>query len=162
MTAPCRDGRKQESCPGFNRQRRPPAPARPGRSPDDSGTVHGREGLGRRTSALEGGHARHVACWLERVMAKLEARFHPPDRREGTYIVVGHVTWPDPPGRSRPQVQPAPSLALVSAPATLLATLRHLVMAKAKSFGDLEALKNQYWSFVRIEPAVPRATPGGA
>lgn len=91
-------------------------------------------------------------------MAKLEARFHPPDRRSGTYIVVGHVSWPDPPEPAVPRVQPAPSLALVSAPATLLATLRHLVRAKARSLAELESLKNEYWSFVRIDAVAVPAT----
>ncbi|HVV52557.1 MAG TPA: hypothetical protein VHO06_23015 [Polyangia bacterium] len=83
-------------------------------------------------------------------MAKLEARFHPPDRRAGTYIVVGHVSWPEPPTTAPPRIQASPSLALASAPATLLATLRHLVHANLRSLGDLEAIENEYWSFVRI------------
>ncbi|HLK91109.1 MAG TPA: hypothetical protein VKZ18_14520 [Polyangia bacterium] len=94
-------------------------------------------------------------------MAKLEARFHPPDRRSGTYIVVGHVSWPDPPAASVPRVQPVPSLALASAPATLLATLRHLVRAKARSLRELEMLKTEYWSFVRIETIASPAVEGG-
>lgn len=91
-------------------------------------------------------------------MVKLEARFHPPDRRTGTYIIVGHVTWPEPPAPSIPRVEPSPLLALASAPATLLATLRHLVRAKARSLGELESMRNEYWSFVRI-PALA-SSPG--
>jgi hypothetical protein len=86
----------------------------------------------------------------EKAMAKLEARFHPPDRRAGTYIVVGHVTWPDPPVVAAPLIQAAPSLALTSAPATLLATLRHLVRANLRSLANLESIQNEYWSFVRL------------
>lgn len=83
-------------------------------------------------------------------MAKLEARFHPPDRREGTYIVVGHVTWPDPPVTAVPLIQASPSLAFTSAPATLLATLRHLVRSNLRSLANLESMQNEYWSFVRL------------
>lgn len=82
-------------------------------------------------------------------MAKLEARFHPPGRHAGSYIIVGHVIWPDPPDPAAPRVQPSPALALVSAPATLLATLRHIVRSNAASVGELESMKNDYWSFVR-------------
>ena len=95
-------------------------------------------------------------------MAKLEARFHPPDRRAGTYIVVGHVTWPDPPAPSVPRVQASPSLAFASAPATLLATLRHLVRAKVRSLAELESMKNRYWSFVRIDAVTSPAMSEGA
>ncbi|HVZ89732.1 MAG TPA: hypothetical protein VHG72_22420 [Polyangia bacterium] len=86
-------------------------------------------------------------------MAKLEARFHPPDRRGGGYIVVGHVIWPDPPSTSRPKVEPSPALAMAPAPATILATLRHLVRMAASSLEHLESIRNEYWSFVRMEAA---------
>ena len=85
-------------------------------------------------------------------MRKLEARFHPLEKQGQGYIVVGHVTWPETPAEADPQVEPAPSLVRASAPATMLATLRHLVrMTSPKSFERLESLRSQYWSFVRVE-----------
>ena len=95
-------------------------------------------------------------------MAKLEARFHPPDRRDGGYIVVGHVTWPDPAAPADAKVEPSPSLMLAPAPATILATLRHLVRVASSSLEILEAMHNDHWSFVRLEaaPAILKARQG--
>jgi hypothetical protein len=107
-----------------------------------SGAIE-RSAAGRRMS-------RHVYCWAEFIMAKLEARFHAPDRRSGPYIVVGHVTWPDSPASAAPSIKASPSLVLAPAPATLLATLRHLVRTNLRSLGSLESFENEYWSFVRI------------
>ena len=91
-------------------------------------------------------------------MRKLEARFHPLEKQGRGYIVVGHVTWNEIPGEADPRVDPAPSLARVAAPATMLATLRHLVlMTSPRSFERLEALRSRYWSFVRVDPGAPSA-----
>jgi hypothetical protein len=86
-------------------------------------------------------------------MARLEARFHPPDQRnQNKYIVVGYVTWPDLSENARPVVEPSSSLALAPAPATILATLRHLVQTAARTRRHLESLRTQYWSFVHVQP----------
>ena len=81
-------------------------------------------------------------------MVKLEARFHPPDRRGSPYIVVGHITWPGEHQEAR--VEPSPMLALAPAPATILATLRHLVR-RLSSRERLESLRTEHWSFVDVE-----------
>jgi len=104
--------------------------------------------------------ARAQTLLLRQLMAKLEARFHPPGQQDGRYIIVGHVTWPDPPAKASPRVDPSPSLALASAPATILATLRHLARAASKSIEQLESMRNQYWSFVRTD-AAPRSIGEG-
>jgi hypothetical protein len=84
-------------------------------------------------------------------MKKLEARFHPPFAGTGAYIVVGHIVADSTEDGARPRVEAAPSLARHGAPVAILATLRHLVAATApRSFERLEALRSQYWSFVRV------------
>jgi hypothetical protein len=83
-------------------------------------------------------------------MTKLEARFHPPDRRRESYIVVGHVTWPDGGGGGQPRIELSPMLALAPAPATILATLRHLVRQRRGARELLESLQTEHWSFVEI------------
>lgn len=87
-------------------------------------------------------------------MARLEARFHPPDpRNDNSYIVVGYVTWPDVSETARPVVEPSSSLALAPAPATILATLRHLVQTAGRTRGQLASLRTQYWSFAHVQPS---------
>ncbi len=88
-------------------------------------------------------------------MAKLEARFHPPNRPGGVYIVVGHITWADDSAQADPRIDPSPMLALAPAPATILATLRHLVRRLGRSRESLEALRTEHWSFVNVAAAVP-------
>lgn len=85
-------------------------------------------------------------------MAKLEARFHPPNRPTGSYIIVGHVTWP---ADAEARIEPSPMLALAPAPATILATLRHLVRRVGRSWQQLETLRTEHWSFVDIAASVP-------
>lgn len=85
-------------------------------------------------------------------MVTLEARFSPPDQPTGNYIVVGYVTWSDRGGP--PTIEPSASLGLAPAPATILATLRHLVNAAARTPAHLESLRARHWSFVHVEDAL--------
>ena len=91
-------------------------------------------------------------------MARLEARFHPPDRRGG-YIVVGHVTWPD--GERDARIEVSPMLALAPAPATILATFRHLVRRLGSSRERLEAIRSEYWTFVEVGADRAQCPPVG-
>ena len=61
-------------------------------------------------------------------MKTLEARFHPHPASRETYVVVAHVVWDDTAQKVWPRVVPSPSLPQERAPATLLATVRHLVL----------------------------------
>jgi len=82
-------------------------------------------------------------------MKKLEARFHPPFAATEAYIVVGHIVA-DTTGLL-PRVEPARSLARHGAPATVLATLKHLVLKTSpNSFERLESFRSRYWSFVPV------------
>lgn len=84
-------------------------------------------------------------------MQRLEARFHPLEKQGKGYIVVGYVTWHELAGEREPVVEPSPALTHVNAPATFMATLRHLVrMTSPRSLERLEALHSRYWSFVRV------------
>ena len=91
-------------------------------------------------------------------MTKLEARFHPPDRKGPSYIVVGHINWPDDATQGEPRIEPSPMLALAPAPATILATLRHLVRRMGGSWQRLAALRTQHWSFIEVRQSRPIAT----
>ena len=85
-------------------------------------------------------------------MRRLEARFFPVEQQGQSYVVVGHVTWFDASASRQPRVEPAPSLASLPGPASLLATLRHLVLATfPDSFKALQCLRNPYWSFVTVD-----------
>jgi len=89
-------------------------------------------------------------------MRKLEARYHPPLAAGGAYIVVGHVVA-EVGETSPPRVEAAPSLARHGSPATILATLRHLVATTApRSFERLESLRSRYWSFVLVADETSR------
>jgi hypothetical protein len=89
-------------------------------------------------------------------MKKLEARFHPPFGETETYVVVGHVVAEARDTDARPRVEVAPSLARHRAPATILATLRHLVATTTpRCFERLESLKSLYWSFVPVGTEAP-------
>jgi hypothetical protein len=86
-------------------------------------------------------------------MRTLEARFHMP-YSSGDYIVVGHVVWDGASDDTAARVEPSRSLPLVSAPATLFATLKHLVtMTRPRSFERLRALRSHHWSFVEVPEA---------
>jgi hypothetical protein len=83
---------------------------------------------------------------------KLEARFHLPTGETGEYVVVGHVVWDPISNGSGVRVEPADSLAGACSPATLLATLKHLVrMTAPKSFERLVGLRSRHWSFIERE-----------
>lgn len=85
------------------------------------------------------------------MMKTLEARFHPPPASKEIYVIVAHVVWDGGPEEMRPRVVPVPSLVQERAPATLLATLRHLVLKTGPtSFDRLINLKTRYWSFVSV------------
>ncbi len=88
-------------------------------------------------------------------MAKLEARFHPPNRPSGAYIIVGHIIWADDSAHGEPRIALSPMLALAPAPATILATLRHLVRRLGRSRESLEALRTEHWSFVNVAGSLP-------
>ena len=89
-------------------------------------------------------------------MKKLEARFHPPCSETEAYVVVGHVVAEAGETDARPRVEAAPSLARHRAPATILATLRHLVaMTTPRSFERLKSLRSRYWSFVPLGNEAP-------
>src|SRR4051812_39804302 len=61
-------------------------------------------------------------------MRTLEARFHPMEREGGGFVVVGHLIWEGAGEDPRPRIQPAQSLARLSAPTTVLSILRQLVL----------------------------------
>lgn len=85
----------------------------------------------------------------KRDVTKLEARFHPPFAPHSSYVVVGHIVARG--GDGDPLVEPAASLAGFGAPATILATLKHLVAKTSpRSIERLETLRSRYWSFVRV------------
>ena len=85
-------------------------------------------------------------------MAKIEARFHPWQCGDETYVVVGHVVW-DAASNNRPRVFPAASLREAHAPSAILATLRHLVGRNATSCERLTGLRSRFWSFVPTDDA---------
>ena len=88
-------------------------------------------------------------------MKMLEARFHPPLAAGQAYIVVGHVIIESDGRTIATRVKPACSLVRQSAPATLLATLRHLARLTApRCWERLQSLRNRHWSFVPLEPVV--------
>ena len=88
-------------------------------------------------------------------MKMLEARFHPPLAGGQAYIVVGHVIVESDGRTIATRVKPCGSLGRQSAPATLLATLRHLARLTApRSWERLQSLRNRHWSFVPLEPVV--------
>ena len=96
-------------------------------------------------------------------MKMLEARFHPPPAESRAYIVVGHIIVETDGGAPVTRVKPASSLARHRAPATILATLRHLARATApRSWERLQTLRNRHWSFVPLDPVVdfPPSEPG--
>ena len=87
-----------------------------------------------------------------RAMRALEVRFHPLERNGPTFVVVGHVVWDDEDTKQGPRIEPTPALAKQTAPATMLATVRHLVlMTSPHSFERLQRLQNRFWSFVEVD-----------
>jgi hypothetical protein len=92
-------------------------------------------------------------------MRILEARFHPFDRASPTFVVVARVIWEDASGKTLARIEPAPSLERHTAPATMLATLRHLIqMTTPHSFERLQGLRSRFWSFVSVDTVPPSAT----
>lgn len=84
-------------------------------------------------------------------MKRLQARFHPHFAAPRAYIVVGEVVADPAEAEPLPRVEPAPSLGRHGAPATILATLKHLVaITTPRSFERLASLRSRYWSFVPI------------
>ncbi|HEY7370827.1 MAG TPA: hypothetical protein VIF57_01520 [Polyangia bacterium] len=91
-------------------------------------------------------------------MKKLEARFHPPFAATGAYVIVGHIVTDTDDAGASPRVEAAPSLAGHRSPATILATLKHLVATTApRTFERLGSLRSRYWSFVLVGDAAPPA-----
>jgi len=65
-------------------------------------------------------------------------------------VVVGHVVWSDT-SDDHPVVQPSFSLMSQATPATLLSKLQYLVaVSSPDSFGRLQGLRSQFWSFVDV------------
>jgi hypothetical protein len=96
---------------------------------------------------------------LRQAMRILEARFHPFDRASSTFVVVARLIWEDLDGKTTARIEPAPSLERHTAPATMLATLKHLVqMTTPHSFERLQALRSRFWSFVSVDSLPPSAT----
>jgi hypothetical protein len=96
-------------------------------------------------------------------MKMLEARFHPAGAESRTYVVVGHVIIEGDGSGLVTRVKPVSSLARHRAPATILATLRHLARVTApRSWERLLSLRNRHWSFVALDPVVvtPALEPG--
>ena len=88
-------------------------------------------------------------------MKMLEARFHPPPAESRAYIVVGHIIVENDGAALVTRVKPVSSLARQCAPATILATLRHLArMTAPRSWERLLSLRNRHWSFVPLDPVV--------
>jgi hypothetical protein len=88
-------------------------------------------------------------------MKILEARFHPPAGAGRDYIVVGRVIVEIEGDTTVTQIKPACSLGRHGAPATILATLRHLArMTAPDPWARLQLLKSRHWSFVPLEPVV--------
>ena len=105
--------------------------------------------------------ARVPSAWrllVQPPMPKLEARFHPWQSGDETYVVVGHVEW-DATSNGRPRVFPAASLREAHAPSAILATLRHLVGRNTASCERLACLQSRFWSFVPADEAEGRADP---
>jgi hypothetical protein len=85
-------------------------------------------------------------------MKMLQARFHPPGESRA-YIVVGHVIVVEEGNGLVARVRPSTSLARYGAPATMLATLRHLTrMSGSRPWERLQSLRSRHWSFVPLEP----------
>lgn len=86
-------------------------------------------------------------------MRALEARYHPLDRESSSFVVVAHILWDaDADPKRGPRIEPSAELAKQVAPATMLATLRHLVLMTAPDpFGRLPSLRNRFWSFVQVD-----------
>jgi hypothetical protein len=90
-------------------------------------------------------------------MKMLEARFHPPApaAESRTYVVVGHIIIEADGDELVTRVKPVSSLGRHRAPATILATLRHLARVTApRSWERLLSLRNRHWSFVPLDPVV--------
>ena len=86
-------------------------------------------------------------------MKTLEARFHPPPAAKEVYVVVARIIWDGGEKPEHPRIEPQPTLSVARAPATILATLRHLVLKTAPaSFERLLGLRSNYWSFVAVAP----------
>ncbi len=91
-------------------------------------------------------------------MPKLEARFHPWQPGDESYVVVGHVIW-DATDHDKPRIQPAASLRDARAPRAILATLRHLVGATGTACARLASLRSRFWSFVPAEDTEAQSEP---
>ena len=91
-------------------------------------------------------------------MPRLEARFHPWQSTDESYVVVGYVVW-DATGGKQPVVQAASSLREAHAPGAILATLRHLVGVTRADCDRLVSLRTRFWSFVPADDLEPRRKP---
>ena len=80
-------------------------------------------------------------------MRILEVRFR--RREDEEHVVVAYLVWEEASLNTLPRIEPSSSLGLVSAPHTVLTTLRHLVRLKGRNcFERLGSVSSNLWSFV--------------
>ena len=77
----------------------------------------------------------------------LEARFHPRRKGQSDSILLGYLVWRRDRRRERPVFEAA--RAALSDP--MLSKLRYLLaMTAPDSYEGLQALRSEFWSFVRV------------
>jgi len=85
---------------------------------------------------------------LASAMRVLEARFHPRQKQEPEFVVVGRLVWQTAEQSERPIFQPSNA---ASVPDATAIKLRYLLAVTAPdSFHGLQTLRSQFWSFVEI------------
>ena len=81
----------------------------------------------------------------------LEARFHPRQRGDEAFVVVGHLVWRGRGARRPPTVRLAESTLLGATRSAVLSKLHYLIGVTApESFERLQALRSRFWSFVDV------------
>src|SRR4029079_1292207 len=85
---------------------------------------------------------------LNGAMRVLEARFHPRQKDQPEFIVVGSLVWSKGEQSERPIFQPSNA---TSIPDATVIKLRYLLAATTPdSFRGLQSLRSQFWSFVEV------------
>jgi len=80
-------------------------------------------------------------------MRMLEARFHPRQKDQPEFIVVGRLVWSNAEPSERPIFQPSNA----SLPDATVIKLRYLLAVTAPDcFRGLMTLRSQFWSFVEL------------
>ena len=91
-------------------------------------------------------------------MRVLEARFYPKRKSKADFVVVGCLVWNEQRPLGRPLVQPAPTRTSVP----LLSKLLYLLnLTKPDCFDQLQALRNEFWSFVEVKETGSKKGPSG-